>query len=178
MKYRKLVLVLPQHLLDASIGTQAGIGQGSFVTRIHECKSQDTLGRQHGTEVVDQLHHLNKVHVREDREGDDDVELQTAIGYRQISDAFRIVLRTVPIEMNEVSSRMITAPLFDHNLVDVDAPVIIMIHRVSSSYQESADVSSEIQDLALLPCRTFQNCIEIHELGGPSANGIPHVRPQ
>src|SRR5215469_9396287 len=33
LKCRNLVLVLPQHLLDSSPGTQARVGQGSVVTR-------------------------------------------------------------------------------------------------------------------------------------------------
>src|SRR5262249_39055306 len=146
------------------------------VSGVREGEGQDAAGSQHGMELGDQVAHLDGVRVSEDREGEDDVELHAAIGYRQIADSLRVVLWVVTVEMNEASPGMVAAASFDDGRVDVDAPVILVIDRIAGSDEESADIPPEIQDLAPLPRGATQDFIEVHELVGSFGDRVPHDR--
>src|SRR6478736_6573397 len=95
----------------------------------------------------------------EDGECDDDVELHAAIWNRQMACAIWIELRAISIIVNEMSPRVSLAAAFDHLSVEVDAPVIVMVHAVACADEKRADVPAEIEHLAALPRQPAQQLI-------------------
>jgi len=114
--------------------------------------------------LLDQFEHLALVRMGEDGESDDDVEFQAAVRDRQMACALRIVLGAISIIVNEMSPRVSLAAAFDHLSVQVDAPVIVMVHAVACADEKRANVPAEIEHLAALPRRPAQQLIEISEL--------------
>jgi hypothetical protein len=91
-------------------------------------------------------------------------ELQAAIWNGQMACAMRIILRAISIIVNEMSPRVSLAAAFDDLPVQVDAPVIVMVHAVACADEKVANVPAEIEHLAALPRRPAQQLIEISEL--------------
>jgi hypothetical protein len=63
-----------------------------------------------------------------------------------------------------MSARVSAPALLDYILIQIQAPVVIVVHVVSSTPQKGADVAAEIQNLFTLPCRMSKHIVEIAEL--------------
>ena len=117
------------------------------------------------------------IDVRENRERENDVKLHAAaVRYREVANPVRVVLRAVTIEVNEVRARVREATLLDHRAIDVDAPVVFMVHLVARAREKSPDIPAEIKDLAPFPNRMTEHFIEIGELSQTRRDEIPGER--
>src|SRR6476659_300271 len=117
-----------------------------------------------------------RIDVRENRERENDVKLHTAIRYREVANPVRVVLRAVAIEVHEIRARIRETSLLDHGAVDVDAPVVFMVHVVAGAREKSADIPAKIEDLASFPHRVTEQFVEVRKLRQARRDEVPGER--
>src|SRR5205085_1253230 len=144
---------------------QTRIRQRAIVARLEEGKRQHAVSRQHAPQRTHQFNHLLLIDVRKNRKCKNEVELDAAIRNRLMTNAVRVVLRAVAIEVDEMRARISRPALFDHRGIDVDAPVILLVHASAGALQKRADVAAEIEYGAPLPLRTIEQPVEVTKLG-------------
>ena len=100
----------------------------------------------------------------EHRKRENEIKLHpTAIGNREIANAVRVVLRAVAIEVNEMRARVRQPSLLDHRAIDVDAPVIFLVHLVARTREERADIPAEVENFPAFPFRMAKHLVEVLE---------------
>ena len=82
-------------------------------------------------------------------------------------------MRAVAIEMHEVRARIRQAPLFHDRRIDVDAPVIFMVHVIARAGEKRADIAAEVEDLAAFPDRMTEQFVEVGKLRQPRRDEVP-----
>src|SRR5690242_16196133 len=128
--------------------------QRSIILRIEKRERQHTITRQHPSQCTNRLHHLVHINMREHRERDDEIKLHaTAIRDREIANAMRVVLRAVAIEVDEMRARVREPSLLDDRAIDVDTPVVFMVHPLAGTLEKRADIAAEVEYLSTLPFR-------------------------
>ena len=161
---------VPDHRRTAR---QRRIRQRTIVSRFEERKRQHSVRRQHPSQRRNKLNHFFLVHVREDGESKNKIKLHATVRNGLVTNPVRVVLRAVTIEVNKMSAWISRASLRDHRRVEIDAPVVFMVHVVAGAFQKGADVATEVENLFSLPHRTAKQFVEVRKLRAPRRYKIP-----
>jgi len=114
------------------------------------------------------------VRVREDREGEDEVERDAAVGPGQVARAFGAELRAVAVVVDEVRAREGATAQLQHFAVEIEAPVVFVLDAFARAREEAADVAAEVQYLTALPVRPPEQLVEVGELRFPCRDYRAH----
>ena len=88
----------------------------------------------------------------------------------------RVVLRAVAIEVDEMRARVREPPMLDHGAIDVDAPVIFMVHLIARTLEKRADVPAEVENLPALPFQMAEHLVEVWKLRQACRDEVPRKR--
>src|SRR6185369_6553262 len=117
-----------------------------------------------------------RIDMRENRKRENDVKLHAAIRYREVANSVRVVLRAVAIEVHEMRARISESSLLDDGAINVDAPVVLMVHVVTGAREESANIPAKIENFASFPKRMVQHFVEVRKLRQSRRDKVPGER--
>src|SRR5688500_5813002 len=83
------------------------------------------------------------------------------------------VSSAVAIAVHEMRARITQAPLHDPSRMQVDAPVICVVHVLAGAFQKGAHVATEVEHLPALPHWPAEQFVEISKLRLPRGNEVP-----
>ncbi len=107
---------------------QCGIRQRPVIAWVREGERQSPPGREQTPKLANEIQHLALVDMGEDWKGEDEIELQAAVRYRQIANAIGIELWAITIVVDKMGPREVWAPLIERSMIEIYAPVVIMVN--------------------------------------------------
>src|SRR5215213_10378634 len=73
-------------------------------------------------------------------------------------------------------ARVRESSLLYYRAIDVHAPVIFMVHLVTRTRQERADIPTEVEDLPAFPVRMAEHLVEVWKLRLACRDEVPRKR--
>src|ERR1051326_1272410 len=137
-----------------------------LVMVIDEGEGERAAVVQQRLELRDEVEHVARRRVREDRVGDDVVEALADLRQLQAARAVRVEEKRPAVEVDPVRGREHGLAALDRLAVDVDAPVALLVDRGTGVAKDVADVAAEVEDVLAAPDGVAPLLRKVGELAG------------